>query len=174
MAERHESVHQMFSRMAARLPGRPAIESRGRSITYRELEEQSDRLAGALLAHGTPRGSRVAILAEDAAEIIAAILATLKAGFAFVPLDTRLPEARQARMAAQVAPAWYLCEAPLAGRAARLAVAAGGPAKGLLLGAGEASEPLSAGVAPGNPPGAAPGAAAPAAAAGPAPLLHRR
>src|SRR5688500_19669807 len=84
---KHTNVRQWFSETALRFPTRTAIEHNGSQVTYEELEAKTNGLANSLLASGATKGSLVALMFEDRAEDIAAIIATLKAGCVFVPLD---------------------------------------------------------------------------------------
>lgn len=87
-----------------------AVDYGDRRLQYRELEEMSNNLANFLIASGAAKGSIVAILVEDNVEAIIAILAILKAGCVFVPLDPNLPETRLASMVAEVSPKWFIVE----------------------------------------------------------------
>src|SRR5262245_49092488 len=87
----HEGLHDLFSQVAGRIRASVAIERDGRRVTYGELEAASNRLAQALLGGGLGRGAHVAIVAEDPASVITAILGVLKAGGVFIPLDPRFP-----------------------------------------------------------------------------------
>ncbi|HVR07955.1 MAG TPA: non-ribosomal peptide synthetase [Thermoanaerobaculia bacterium] len=91
-------VHEIYRRMAALAPDRTAIEQGGEGVSYSALDSFSDRLAARLLGDGAEPGSLVGIVAATAEETIAAMLATLKAGCAFVPLDWTLPAERLATM----------------------------------------------------------------------------
>src|SRR5579864_9444627 len=145
MGGEHQGIHRMFDQAAERFADRTAVEGAGRPVTYRALAARSEGLAAMLLAEGTPPGARVAILADDAAAVIAAMLATLRVGGAFVPLDVRMPEARLAAMMAQVTPHCLLSEPAVGPLAARLAAAAASPLR--LLPLGEDGEPAPAGAA---------------------------
>ena len=57
------------------------------SWTYRELDEVSNRLAHLLAAHGAGPGQCVALLFNRSAEAVVAILAVLKTGAAYLPID---------------------------------------------------------------------------------------
>lgn len=107
----HESVQMMFDRMAGRLPDNIAITSPDRSITYGDLRKKSDNLANFLASSGAIKGSLIAILAEDKVESIAAILASLKAGCAYVPCDPHIPEKRLETLLAEIEPRWLVIEA---------------------------------------------------------------
>ncbi|HKI00350.1 MAG TPA: amino acid adenylation domain-containing protein [Thermoanaerobaculia bacterium] len=108
-----ESVQDLFSRAAAQHGSRTAIDRAGIGITYRDLEARSNQLANVLLAGGAARGSVVAILADDRIAVVTAMLAVLKAGCAFAPLDPNAPPKRLAAMVAEADPAWFLAEARL-------------------------------------------------------------
>lgn len=103
-------VHELFSKVAARMGEAVAADYGNRRIQYRELEVRSNNLANFLIASGASKGSIVAILAEDGIEILIAIIATLKAGCVFVPLDPDLPESRLAAMMAEAPAKWFIIE----------------------------------------------------------------
>ena len=73
-------------------------------MTYRELDEAANRLAHLLAAHGAGPGQCVALLLERSAEAIVAMLAVLKTGAAYLPIDPALPAARIEFMIADAAP----------------------------------------------------------------------
>src|SRR5215217_4872381 len=105
-----ESVQDMFSRTAAEFGAEAAIERKGRTVTYSELESQSNRLANFLLEGGVTRGSMVAIFTDDPILIITSMLGVLKAGAVFMPLDPTFPDQRLQVMSEQVQPTWYVVE----------------------------------------------------------------
>ncbi len=76
----------------------------GRSLTYRELDEAANRLAHLLVDRGAGPGQCVALLFPRSAEAIVAILAVLKSGAAYLPIDPALPSARIEFMFADAAP----------------------------------------------------------------------
>ena len=88
----------------------------GRSWTYRELEEAANRLAHLLAGQGAGPGQCVALLLERSAEAIVAILAVLKTGAAYLPIDPALPAARIGFMLADAAPIAAITTAGLADR----------------------------------------------------------
>ena len=73
-------------------------------MTYRELDEAANRLAHLLAGHGAGPGQCVALLLPRSAEAIVAILAVLKTGAAYLPIDPALPAARIGFMLADAAP----------------------------------------------------------------------
>ena len=72
---------------ARRSPDKTALVCRERRLTYREVEEQSNQLAQALLEHGVHRGDRVAIYLENSVEAVLSIFAVLKAGAVFLVVN---------------------------------------------------------------------------------------
>ena len=75
-----------------------------RSWTYRELDEASNRLAHLLTGYGAAPGECVALLFSRSAEAIVAILAVLKTGAAYLPIDPAVPAARMEFMLTDAAP----------------------------------------------------------------------
>ena len=98
------SVAELFAAQVARAPEAVAVTFGDRSMTYRELDEAANRLAHLLVAHGTGPGQRVALLFSRSAEAIVSILAVLKSGAAYLPIDPALPAARIDFMLADAAP----------------------------------------------------------------------
>ncbi len=98
----HESVplHHLFEKQAAKTPDHPAVvgpvQADGREpvLTYRQLNEAADRVAGQLRASGLEHGSIAGVLSEPSVEMIGGILGILKAGGAYLPLDPNLPPQR--------------------------------------------------------------------------------
>ena len=88
----------------------------GRSMTYRELEEAANRLAHLLAGQGVGPGQCVALLFSRSAEAIVAILAVLKTGAAYLPIDPGLPAARIGFMLADAAPIAAITTTGLADR----------------------------------------------------------
>ena len=110
------SIPVLFDAQVARTPEAVAVTSQGRSWTYRELEQASNRLAHLLVAHGVGPGERVALLVERSAEAVVAMLAVLKTGAAYVPIDPAHPDARIGLMLADSAPIAALTTTRLADR----------------------------------------------------------
>ncbi|NUS12080.1 MAG: amino acid adenylation domain-containing protein [Streptomyces sp.] len=107
-AERHEvlapadgprpaqeaTVVALFARQVAAAPGATALWSPPDVRTYADLDAESDRLAGQLAKRGVGADDRVAVLLPRAPEQVVALLAVLKAGAAYVPLDPAHPAER--------------------------------------------------------------------------------
>jgi amino acid adenylation domain-containing protein len=119
-ATAHEPIHRLVQRAAARFAGLPALECGDRQVTYAELDRHVRALAAALVAAGVSQGDLVAILAPASADMIAAMLAVLRAGGAFVPLDLRSPATRLEAAVAEVRPRFWLVAEECAGELRRL------------------------------------------------------
>ncbi|MFK4189532.1 amino acid adenylation domain-containing protein [Streptomyces sparsogenes] len=95
----HLCVHQLFTDQARRRPDAVAVACGDRTLTYRELDERSDRLASELAARGARPGELVGVALRRSPELLVGLLAVLKAGAAYVPLDPVYPPERIAAMA---------------------------------------------------------------------------
>ncbi|ARU62831.1 hypothetical protein CBW65_19015 [Tumebacillus avium] len=87
-------LHQLFEAQAERSPDAVAAVYGAEQITYRELEEQANRLAHKLIELGTGPDVAVGVCLERSLEMVVALVGILKAGGAYVPLDTDAPTAR--------------------------------------------------------------------------------
>lgn len=94
-------VHEVFAAQAARTPDAVAVRSDDAALTYRELDERANRLAHHLVALGVTPGAPVAVLLERSAQVVVALLATLKAGGAYLPVHSGHPADRRQRIVAQ-------------------------------------------------------------------------
>ena len=110
------SVPVVFADRVARTPAAAAVTFEGRSMTYRELDEASNRLAHLLFEQGAGAGQCVALVLERSVEAIVAMLAVLKAGAAYLPIDPGLPAARIGFLLADAAPLVAITTADLAER----------------------------------------------------------
>ncbi|MFI6414764.1 amino acid adenylation domain-containing protein [Streptomyces sp. NPDC050585] len=95
-------------------PGHPAVVADGTAYTYRELDDRATALAHRLAAHGVGTGDRVGVCLGRGADLVTALLATARAGAAFVPLDPAHPADRTAYVLRDAAPALLLTDAPAA------------------------------------------------------------
>ena len=89
------SVVAMFEAQAELTPHRPALRQGDRELSFSDLRREVDALAAALLARGLGAGDRVAILSRRSTLAVVAILATLRARGAYVPIDPSVPPARR-------------------------------------------------------------------------------
>jgi amino acid adenylation domain-containing protein/non-ribosomal peptide synthase protein (TIGR01720 family) len=85
---------EWFARLAAEHADAPALAWGGTEISYRELDERADRLAWLLRSRGVRPESRVAVLLPRTPEWIVTVIAVLRAGGVYVPLDPAWPAER--------------------------------------------------------------------------------
>lgn len=90
------SVPALFAEVAARQPDAPAVASAERSLSYGELDRESNRLAARLRRQGVGPDQPVGLLLERSADTIVALLAVLKAGGAYLALEPSYPRERLA------------------------------------------------------------------------------
>jgi len=91
---RDRALHSLVEEQAARTPGAVAVEFEGRTLTYAELDRRASALADRLRAAGVGPEVRVGIFVERSPEMLVALLGTLKAGGAYLPLDPAYPAER--------------------------------------------------------------------------------
>jgi len=87
-------VHEAISAQAARTPQHEALCFQGLSLSCRELDEKAMRLAARLLERGVMPGDIVGLCLERSPELVIAVLAIMKAGAAYLPLDPDYPRDR--------------------------------------------------------------------------------
>jgi nonribosomal peptide synthetase protein BlmX len=88
-------LHQLVEEQARARPDAVALDCHPAAVSYRELDRRASQLAALLRqAHAVSQDQIVGVLAERSVEQIVAILAVLKAGGAYLPLDPALPPAR--------------------------------------------------------------------------------
>jgi amino acid adenylation domain-containing protein len=104
-------LQDYLTRTAQRFPDATALELGDEVLTYGELETATNRMAHALVEHGCRPGSRVCVLAEKTPWTVASLLATLKAGGTYVPIDSASPAPRVARIVSAAEPALMLADA---------------------------------------------------------------
>ncbi|EHL97686.1 AMP-binding enzyme [Acetobacteraceae bacterium AT-5844] len=97
------------SRMVAE-PDAPALEFNGTVLSYGELDARTAALAAALRARGVGRGGIVAVALERSFELVVALLAVIRAGAAYLPLDPEHPDARITRILENARPSLVLSE----------------------------------------------------------------
>ncbi|PYH98073.1 nonribosomal peptide synthase [Aspergillus ellipticus CBS 707.79] len=97
-----ECAHELVRQRVSLQPDAPAIDSWDAQMTYTELDTLSDRLATVLVEAGVKPEAIVPLCFEKTAWYVVAMLAVLKAGGAFVPLDPAHPSARLQEIVGQV------------------------------------------------------------------------
>ncbi|MEU5915047.1 amino acid adenylation domain-containing protein [Streptomyces sp. NPDC047141] len=94
------TLTEALTRTAARTPGATALVHGDRTLSYGELDRRANALARRLRALGVGADDRVAVCLEQSAELAVALVAVLKAGGGYLPLDPEQPPARLARLVA--------------------------------------------------------------------------
>ncbi len=89
-------LHGLFENTADRDPERTALVCGGRSVTFRELEQRANCIAHQLREMGAEPGQLVGVCLERSPDLVATLLAILKSGAAYVPLDPAYPADRTA------------------------------------------------------------------------------
>jgi nonribosomal peptide synthetase DhbF len=107
------TLPELFSTQVSRAPDAPALSFAGAHLTYRALHERANRLAHELIARGAGPDRFVGIILEPSDELIVGLLAILKAGAAYLPLDPRDPPARIDAIVADARPVALLGSAAL-------------------------------------------------------------
>ncbi|MDJ0382275.1 non-ribosomal peptide synthetase [Streptomyces sp. G-G2] len=97
-------VHELIEAQAVRTPHAVALVDGALEVGYAELDERADRLARTLTARGAGPGTLVAVAMERSAELVVTLLAVLKSGAAYVPVDPAYPGERIAYLLQDAAP----------------------------------------------------------------------
>ncbi len=101
-------LHQYVSHQAERRPEATAVVMRDERLTYQQLEVMSDQLATLLFKSGCKPGDRVALMLPKEPQTIICMLAVLKCGAAYVPMDIQNPAERVSKMVTRAAPSVIL------------------------------------------------------------------
>lgn len=95
---RDRSLSELIAIQAARTPNALAVKDGQGSLTYAQLEARACRIAARLSEMGAMPGGFVGVCLERSVETVAALLAVLKTGAAYIPLDPAYPTQRLALM----------------------------------------------------------------------------
>jgi amino acid adenylation domain-containing protein/non-ribosomal peptide synthase protein (TIGR01720 family) len=95
---RDRCLHQLIAEQAARTPDAIAVIGAERQLSYRGLDQQANRFARRLFEMGVRPETRVGVFLERSPDLIVAVLAILKAGGVYLPLDTSYPKERLATL----------------------------------------------------------------------------
>ena len=101
-------VPDLFEAQAGATPDATAIAEAGREFTYAELSARANQLARLLTRHGAGPEALVAVLLPRSADLVIALLAVLKSGAAYLPVNPDYPAQRIGAMLADAAPALLL------------------------------------------------------------------
>ncbi|WP_199442872.1 non-ribosomal peptide synthetase [Umezawaea beigongshangensis] len=116
MVEQQRCLDELFAERAAATPERTALVSGGERMTYAQLDAAADRLACSLVAAGAGPERFVALVLPRSADLVVAILAVLKTGAGYVPLEPGNPPDRIARVLADARPVVSVVTAGTAAR----------------------------------------------------------
>ena len=116
------TVHALVEAQARQNPQVVAIQADGQCLDYAELNRQANALAHWLVTHGVRVDDRVAVFAQRTPSTLVALLAVLKAGACYVPIDPAHPDERVAYLLEDSGPVVVLAQAALHARLPRLAV----------------------------------------------------
>ncbi|HKN99659.1 MAG TPA: amino acid adenylation domain-containing protein, partial [Pseudonocardiaceae bacterium] len=94
------TVPQVFDRQVAATPDAPAVTCGDERLSYRELRDRADRLAHRLVRLGAGPDQRVGVLMDRSVDLVVAVLAVLRAGAAYLPVDLRAPADRMRQILA--------------------------------------------------------------------------
>jgi non-ribosomal peptide synthetase component F len=103
-------LHQVFEARVAAMPEAEAVRFEGESLSYAQLNRRANRLAHHLRAQGVGPERIVAVCLERSADLVVGLLAVLKAGGAYLPIDPACPAERFAYMLADAAPVALLTQ----------------------------------------------------------------
>ena len=92
------TVVELFVTQAAKTPDAVAVRTHGAQLTFRELDERSNQLAGLLLERGAGSDRPVGVCLRRSPELLPTLLGVWKAGAPYLPLDADLPALRVGRM----------------------------------------------------------------------------
>nr|UXB94742.1 non ribosomal peptide synthetase [Pseudomonas cichorii] len=110
-----QTIHGLFEAQVLRTPDAPALVHGHEQLSYRQLNERANCLAWHLRTQGVEPDARVAICMERGTEMVVGLLAILKAGGGYVPLDPAYPVERIAYMLEDSAPTVVLAHGPTLG-----------------------------------------------------------
>ncbi|MBM7130015.1 non-ribosomal peptide synthetase, partial [Dyella mobilis] len=105
-----QCIHQLFEQQVLRTPDATAVVFEDQSLSYAQLNAQANRLAHYLRSLGVEADGRVAICAGRSMSMVIGILAILKAGGVYVPLDPTYPKDRLVHLLKDSAPQLILAE----------------------------------------------------------------
>ncbi|MEU2057650.1 non-ribosomal peptide synthetase [Streptomyces bungoensis] len=112
----HRTLPDAFAAQAARTPDAPAVTAGAEHLTYRQLDERANRLARLLIDAGAGPERFVALALPRTADLIVALLAVLKSGAAYLPVDPGHPAERIAFLFDDVRPDAVITCAETSGR----------------------------------------------------------
>ncbi|WP_229402848.1 non-ribosomal peptide synthetase [Micromonospora okii] len=107
------TLHDLIAEVAQTVPRNVAVSDTAGELSYAELQARADQLAHHLRARGVTTGDRVVVRLPRTVDLLVAVLGTLRAGAAFVPVDPMFPDARLAHILQDAGAVMVLCDRPL-------------------------------------------------------------
>ncbi|HID54502.1 MAG TPA: amino acid adenylation domain-containing protein, partial [Anaerolineae bacterium] len=106
-------VHQLFEAQAEKTPQATAVRFADQTLTYEQLDQKANQLAHYLRQQGVQNEALVGVCLNRSPELVIALLAVLKAGGAYIPLDPAYPPERLAFMIQDAQPALVLTDSQI-------------------------------------------------------------
>ena len=101
----HNAIHELFEQCALETPATLAVTFDNQSLDYQTLDRRANQLANLLLERGAKRQACIPVFMDRSADAVVAILAVLKSGAAYVPIDASFPDKRLDFVLDDLAPA---------------------------------------------------------------------
>ncbi|MBR5202624.1 MAG: amino acid adenylation domain-containing protein, partial [Clostridia bacterium] len=92
--EKDKCIHQLFEEQVERTPEKIALVANDKAVTYKELNEEANRIANNLISQGVGKGDIVGLMLPRKSYLLAALFGILKTGAAYLPIDMELPQER--------------------------------------------------------------------------------
>ena len=87
-------IHELFEEQVERTPDKVALVATDKKVTYRELNEEANKIANALIEQGIGKGDIVGLMLPRKSYLLSALFGILKTGAAYLPIDSELPKER--------------------------------------------------------------------------------
>ena len=91
---RDKCIHTLFEEQAQRTPDKIALVACDKTLTYKQLNEQANKIANSLIELGIGQGDIVGLMLPRNSNLLAALFGILKTGAAYLPIDRELPQER--------------------------------------------------------------------------------
>ncbi|MDB5008424.1 MAG: tycC [Mucilaginibacter sp.] len=88
---KHAALHRLIGQRAKEVPDKTAVTFDGQKISYKSLNESANQLAALLIKNNVKKGDKVAFALDRSAEVVIVLLAIMKTGAVYIPLDPQFP-----------------------------------------------------------------------------------
>ncbi|MBR5544196.1 MAG: amino acid adenylation domain-containing protein, partial [Clostridia bacterium] len=92
--EKEKCIHELFEAQVERTPDKTALVATDKTVTYKELNEEANKIANALIEKGIGKGDIVGLMLPRKSYLLSALFGVLKTGAAYLPIDSELPTER--------------------------------------------------------------------------------